>query len=190
MQIGANIARNAAKALFFDRAAVTRHMDPKTARYLRRVGGYIRKTARNSIKKPGRMTIKEMRPEQRRRFARTRDARGRFTFGGRAAPPKPRRRASSKPGDPPLNQTGRLRDNIFFFADPKTRKSVVVGPVKLNKSTNAPAVLEHGGVSTITTRRGGRRLARYEKRPYMAPALERGTSRQNTIRFWREASAA
>lgn len=60
----------------------------------------------------------------------------------------------SRPGEPPRNRTGALRDWILFEYDER-EKSVIVGPYKLNvvyfngdgrpvKGT-VPSVLEHGG---------------------------------------------
>ena len=58
------------------------------------------------------------------------------------------RRSPSKPGQPPTNQTGILKNSIRFAYVPFSQ-SVVVGPVKLSGSTNAPGVLEHGGVVPV-----------------------------------------
>lgn len=65
---------------------------------------------------------------------------------------------ASKPGSPPKNRTGLLRDKIMFVYNPAS-KSVVVGPVKLSNSNLSledgdsvpesgqpvPKLLEHGG---------------------------------------------
>lgn len=69
---------------------------------------------------------------------------------------------SSKPGSPPKNFTGLLRDKIIFAYDP-IKKTVVIGPTKLNTgnvslddgdtvSMNGrptTSVLEHGGTTKI-----------------------------------------
>lgn len=70
--------------------------------------------------------------------------------------------APSRPGEPPRNQTGKLRDNIFFWYDPDER-SVSIGPGLFQRNRDVPGLLEHGG----HTRRGV--LA---ARPYMGPALK------------------
>lgn len=66
---------------------------------------------------------------------------------------------ASKPGSPPKNRTGLLRDKIMFVYDPSS-KSVVIGPVKINSPSvsledgdsvptwgrTVPKLLEFGGV--------------------------------------------
>jgi hypothetical protein len=106
----------------------------------------------------------------------------------------------SRPGEPPTNQTGLLKQFVLYDVD-MIREEVVIGPKKLEvRSSDAidqtgPQLLEFGGrviVSEISGRRGWRILSRagervvtgrgmrvrhrigYVKaRPYMAPALER-----------------
>lgn len=87
------------------------------------------------------------------------------------------RKRVSQPGQPPSSHTGLLRRFIFFGYEPR-RKSVVIGPMRLNAKTgDAPAALEHGGRSRVTS--GGRRRKRIVRtvtitqRPYMRPALAR-----------------
>lgn len=81
------------------------------------------------------------------------------------------RKGTSPPGRPPFSHTGLLRRMIFFVHDPQ-RRSVVIGPVRLNRTQGeAPRLLEHGGFARV--RLGGRRRpARYRPRPYMRPAFE------------------
>jgi hypothetical protein len=57
-----------------------------------------------------------------------------------------KRKKPSKPGASPTNWTGALKQNIVFAADLK-RKSVVIGPIRINgrSSGTAPSILEHGG---------------------------------------------
>jgi len=83
-----------------------------------------------------------------------------------------KRKNPSRPGQPPHSHTGLLKRFIFFGYDPAT-DSVVVGPVGFKRS-NAPRVLEYGGVTTVTRFRRGkvtRRRVRIAPRPYMGPAL-------------------
>lgn len=85
------------------------------------------------------------------------------------------KKGSAPPGKPPHSHTGLLRRFIFFGYDPGS-DSVVVGPAKLNRSTEAPRVLEHGGTTTVERRRKGRvrkRKVRIKPRPFMGPALEK-----------------
>jgi hypothetical protein len=51
MAIGYQLARSSAKRLFFDRPAVMRAVDPAKRRALARFGGFVRQTARRSIRK-------------------------------------------------------------------------------------------------------------------------------------------
>lgn len=86
-----------------------------------------------------------------------------------------RRKRPSQPGRPPSNRTGLLKKFIYFGYDP-SEKSVVIGPVRLNRSIgDIPAVLEYGGKSQrIESRRGRwkKRSIRIQARPYMGPAFE------------------
>lgn len=79
-----------------------------------------------------------------------------------------KRKASSAPGQPPSSHTGLLKRFIFFSFDPH-RKSVVIGPMRLNqKNTDAPHVLEYGGKTTIRDR-----TVSIRPRPYMGPAFDK-----------------
>ena len=86
-------------------------------------------------------------------------------------------RATSRPGQPPRSHTGLLKRFLFYAYD-TARRSVVVGPARLNTGDGqAPARLEYGGQD----RRRARTL-RYLPRPYMGPAL---TAAQPRIAdFW------
>ena len=60
-----------------------------------------------------------------------------------------KRKAVSAPGQPPSSHTGLLRKFIFFGYDP-ARKTVVVGPMRLNQKIGAAAeAREHGGESAL-----------------------------------------
>jgi len=88
-----------------------------------------------------------------------------------------KRKKPSEPGRPPSSHTGLLKRFIFFGYEPR-RRSVVIGPVRLNQMVgDAPAALEHGGTSRVVTgsRRRGRRVrsVTIRPRPFMGPAFER-----------------
>jgi len=86
-----------------------------------------------------------------------------------------KRKGSAPPGSPPHSHVGMLRNFILFGYD-RASDSVVVGPAKLNKPTEAPRVLEHGGVTTATRFARGKlrkRRMRVAARPFMGPALEK-----------------
>lgn len=92
-----------------------------------------------------------------------------------------RRKGTSEPGQPPFAHTGRIRDNVFFSFDPIS-DSCVIGPVLLNRSTDAPHTLDKGGYAAVIPRdKKGRLLAiaaartvqvRIAARPFSEPALE------------------
>ena len=87
-----------------------------------------------------------------------------------------KRKKPSEPGQPPSSHTGILKRFIFFAYEPQ-RRSVVIGPARLNqKIGDAPAALEHGGRSQVVS--GSRRRKRQVRtvtirpRPFMGPAFE------------------
>lgn len=95
-----------------------------------------------------------------------------------------KRRAVSAPGSPPSSHTGLLKKFIFFGYDPD-RKSVVIGPERLNqKNTDAPHTLEYGGMTTIEIRTAKRQV-RIVPRPYMGPAFEQ--EKPKLPAMWRDA---
>lgn len=107
-----------------------------------------------------------------------------------------RRKRASKPGEAPTSWTGLLKRMIFFVVEP-IRRSVIVGPAKLNKGTSAPSVLEYGGMTSVPgdpvwkTREGKRVLepgklrdVEIKPRPYMGPAFAKGLEKMPAS--WRD----
>jgi len=98
-----------------------------------------------------------------------------------------KRKAVSEPGSPPSSHVGLLRKLIYFGYD-AGRKSVVIGPQRLNQKVgDAPHALEYGGTSTVVEGlRGRRRMrrVRIRARPYMGPAFEQEKSRLAAM--WRD----
>ena len=93
-----------------------------------------------------------------------------------------RRKRVSEPGQPPSSHTGLLKRNIFFLYEPQ-RSNVIIGPVLLGKGTDAPRLLEHGGV--VTRRKRKRRVrVKYKPRPFMGPAFER--EKPKLPKMWRD----
>jgi hypothetical protein len=91
-----------------------------------------------------------------------------------------RRKASSKPGQPPSSHTGLLKQHIYFIYEPNNR-SVVIGPALLNERQQSPPVpelLENGG---LVYRTGVSMF--YEPRPYMRPAFDQ--EMDNLEKLWR-----
>ena len=142
---------------FFDGQRVLDAVDRATRRVLSRFGAFVRRTARQSIRRPRRKRISELTLFEARRAAET----GRRPF------------ASSDPGKPPRNQTGKLKGSIFFSYDPN-EQSVVIAPAVFSgrrggQLRDAPAVLEFGGTAVVQR---GRRI-NVKPRPFMGPALEK-----------------
>ncbi len=141
-----NRSLGGAKRLFLDKPAVMRLMDRKTSRFMMRMGGFIRLTARRSIR---------------------------------------RRKAVSRPGTPPTDRTGKLKQGIFFAFNP-ARRSVVIGPTRRGGT-------QHGGKGPLALEQGGKlpdaagRLRDYAPRPFMKPALDKGIDRRAS--FWRQSVA-
>ncbi len=87
-----------------------------------------------------------------------------------------KRKKSSTPGQPPSSHTGLLKKLIFFGYEPEKR-SVVIGPARLNqKIGNAPEALEHGGMSIAlagSRKKRSKRNVNIQARPYMGPAMDK-----------------
>jgi|GEM_PF-423588 len=159
-RVGASVGR-----FFFDRERVIRSLDRGEKNRLSKAGAFVRRRSRSSIRKARRKRESELDPQERIAYYAAVD---RAQREGRA---KPRIWwfAHSKPGEPPRSIWGLLRDHIYFVYDP-SRRSVVVGPAKLNgTSGSAPQALEFGGY--VTSQRLGRQVY-IEPRPYMRPALD------------------
>jgi hypothetical protein len=92
-----------------------------------------------------------------------------------------KRKKVSEPGQPPSSHTGLLRRTIFFAYEPRPGH-VLVGPVLLQKNTNAPRLLERGG-SAVRRRDGKRVRMTYRPRPFMGPAFER--EKPQLPKLWR-----
>ncbi len=98
-----------------------------------------------------------------------------------------KRKAVSSPGGPPSSHTGLLRKFIFFGYD-RQRRSVVIGPQRLNQKVgDAPHALEYGGTSTLLRQgyggRARKRKIRIRARPFMGPAFEQEKPKLPTM--WR-----
>jgi len=98
-----------------------------------------------------------------------------------------KRKRASVPGEPPSSHTGLLRRFIFFGYD-AGKRSVVIGPQRLNQKVgDAPAALEYGGTSTVVEDLRGRRRkrrVRIKARPYMGPAFEQ--EKPKLAAMWRD----
>lgn len=140
------------KKFFFDKRAVTSAAERAENALLSKVGAYVRRGAKSSIKYREGAAVPGVPPHAHRS--------GAFT----------RQKVSRKTGAVTRQASSPLRELIFFGRDPAAA-SVVVGPVLFGKKSGAPERLEYGGVGTVGRKRP--RRAVYEARPYMRPALAR-----------------
>lgn len=155
------------KGMFFDRQKVMNEVDRARQKALSKIGAFIRKRSRSKIRKAGQLSLSAMSPAAREQYQRRVASAKRH---GRPVPKRPL--ASSKPGDPPKSILGHLRQWILFGYD-REQKSVVIGPAKLNgRRSNAPEVLEFGGIARIYAGNGMTRMAPIAPRPYMGPSLK------------------
>lgn len=162
-QIG-NKVRFSVGRMFFDRERVLKQLNRNEARRLGMAGAYVRRAARSSIRKARKKRKDELTREEQIIYEIAVD---RAIRDGRKKP-KIWWFAPSKPGEPPRSVFGLLREHIYFVYDPN-RRSVVIGPAKLNGTDGeAPHALEFGG--TVTSSRRNRAVY-IAPRPYMRPAL-------------------
>ena len=131
--------------MFFNSKEVISAVDTATRKVLSKFGAFVRRTARQSIRK---------------------------------------RKSVSKPGQPPTNQTGKLKRHIYFGYD-TNKQSVVIGPQQLSGTLTVLSALEYGGTSYVRENkqvpgpRGGmvrlktKRAVYIRPRPFMGPAFQK-----------------
>lgn len=149
-----------AKRLFFDKKAVTSSVDKATRRVLSKFGAFTRRTAKKSIKKARQKKLSEMTPTEVSSY------RKRQAIGKRKGFKVKRPLAPSKKGGPSRARTGLVKKHIYFLFDP-LKRSVVIGPARLSKSSDAPRVLEHGGTTTISSGKDKGKRIKIDPRPTM-----------------------
>lgn len=165
-------ARIVPKNFFFDRARVLAATDRATNMYLASAGGFVMRTARNSMRKARQKPISALSAEELAAYKRQRAINKRL---GQRPPRRPIQH--SAPGEAPRYIEGSLK-RLIFFAYESDRRGVVIGPVGF-RSSGVPRLLEYGGVN-----QNGKKVA---PRPYMAPALEKVQPRLS--QFWAQAYA-
>ena len=87
-----------------------------------------------------------------------------------------RKKKASKPGMPPRNVTGKLKNYIFFGYD-RQKKEVIIGPAGFqDKPLMAPELLEKGGTvvrpRSKNSKKKGMVVYNYGGNPYMQPAFD------------------
>lgn len=179
-----------ATELFFDRAAVRDAVNAAERRVLAQFGAFVRRVARNSMRKAPRDPARGVETYYDTRNRRRARATGRYV-----------KRNTSRPGAPPLYHSGEPNLRTILYAYEPATHSVVVGPVGLNGAKGAaPPLLEFGGVARFRevltptgwrgantplakeARKRGRarervRVARVAARPFMAPAFTSGAAK-------------
>jgi ribosomal protein L44E len=156
---------NSAKRLFFDKKAVTSAVDRATRRVLSKFGAFTRRTAKKSIKKARQKKISELTDEERKSWRR------RQAIGKRKGFKAKRPLAPSRPGEPSRARTGLIKKHIYFMFDP-LKRSVVIGPARLSKSTEAPRVLEYGGTTKTSSGPDTGKRITIDPRPTMQLAYQ------------------
>lgn len=151
----------AAKSLFFDRAVVLRAAERAKARGLSKFGAYVRRNAKDLLKYRAQPSAAGSPPSVHRTMTRTKTNRAGVAKTQRVSP---------------------LREFLFFAYDP-ARKSVVIGPAKLDRPGDAPAALEYGGTSRVE-RDGKTVTITVRARPYMRPAFEKAA--RDLPAIWRD----
>jgi hypothetical protein len=139
------------KINFFDKKAVTDKVDATERRLLSRVGAFVRRKAKSSLKY-GKGTSSPGQPPVVHRsigFTRTK---------------------TDKHGVTKKQLLSPLRE-LMFFAYDSASNSVVIGPAIWNHDTGIPAALEWGG-SSIAVHNGRQVTITIGARPTVTPALE------------------
>lgn len=92
-----------------------------------------------------------------------------------------KRKKSSRPGQAPSSHTGLLKKFLYFGYD-SGRRTVVVGPARLNGTRNPQSLetLEFGGKADVY-RNGKSVTVDIEARPYMGPALTKNIPKFPTL---------
>lgn len=148
-----NITIRVSGARSFDGASIARATDAGTIEALKKIGAFVRKTARQSMKTPS---------KKAREAARA----------GKVSP-------ISTQGKPPLAHTENIKRFMLFDVD-RVRKTVSIGPKQLSRTVTNKALkaLEFGGSSVGKSPRTHKtRRINVKARPFMGPALEANESK-------------
>lgn len=185
------------KRMFFDSKKVLDAVDQSKIKALSKAGGIVRKTARWSIRKPGKTQQNTNRSVQSRRKKSNepgnRITRLQYGYAKHALGLSVTRRMDrgeagqlireaegdqgilrsivppARRGKAPLNRTGQLKNNIFFGYD-FNQGTTFVGPTITRRGT--ADALEHGGQVKLTSGpRKGKTVS--VSNPFMQPALEK-----------------
>jgi hypothetical protein len=150
LEVTAVLSVSSFKAGFFDRATVASAIDRARKAALSKIGAFVRRAAKSSIK-----YREGAAPPGRPPHA--------HTSAGFTRVKKVRGVAKRQPASP-------LRELIFFAYD-AARGSVVSGPALGGSKSGAPRNLEEGGTAVVRRRNGRFQTVRVRPHPYMRPAL-------------------
>lgn len=145
----------AVRAAFFNRPAVIAALSPRVHAALGRAGGYVRKTARNSI-----------RPKPRGVYSQP----GHPPFDHYGYAVRSENRARRRMRLPAIKAIGFQGVRSILYAYDGWF-GVIVGPIS-NRRGNATNALEFGGLISVRGANGVRRRVRMAARPFMRPALD------------------
>lgn len=131
---------------------------------LTKFGAYVMNTARAMLRPARQLPLAAMNSMQRSAYLR------RVAIAKRRGQPIPKRPTeSSRPGEPPLSQTGTLKRGVLFGVN-EQELSVAIGPALLPGHAGARALeaLEVGGPTP--TAQGA--VITVKARPFMGPAFQ------------------
>lgn len=85
---------------------------------------------------------------------------------------------SARPGEPPKTHKKKFLRKFLYFAYDERNKSVVIGPVLLQRTRTdkIPRLMEGGGTRVMMRDRTLRHM-RYHPHPYMRPAFDKNISK-------------
>jgi hypothetical protein len=148
------------QAAFFDRAAVLQYMDKRTLKFLRHAGGYVRKTARNSMRQ-----VKKPSPPGQPPRARSGQLKEMLYFSF-----EPRNRSVV------VGPAGFGKSVVPRLLEEGGTEQMRIAPV-----------YRHGKIVGFSHRKTDPiKTARYPARPYMKPAFDKALAQRRA--FWRQAA--
>lgn len=146
------------KRSFFDRAAVLGKLNKAEKRVLPKIGRFIRRAAKSSLRLGKMVALADMKSEAREDYEREKKIRK-----SKGLKPSPRRRQSAKRGQPPkLHEKNSPLKRLIFYAFDDRKHTVVVGPEFFRNGKSggkAPGNLEYG-------------LNGHSRFPFMGPAMK------------------
>lgn len=188
------LSLEAMKANFLDRAKVDKALDKPVREVMTRFGAFVRKDAKDSIKKARRKRVGELPDDARKKFRAKQRLHKKMGWKKPILPYLP-----SEPGKPPRFRRANSGIKKVLFAYDRTSRSVVIGPTgdggkSRGKTTS---VLEFGGkdrsrFTVFKWKRVGGKRKRVRKRiskrvtiaprPYMNPAFRKNVP---LLRKWK-----